>query len=135
MTDTAAAAESDEIQHGTVLTDNADPEDRKPWTVKGMPEWVIDLARTAAKARRMSMGGWLAEVIPRAVHPQPDQRPQAVANVPAVIAPKTTPDLAEISQIAEIAKLVSAIEGLPPSVLKETHGLLRDRLKAVRRGG
>jgi hypothetical protein len=126
--------DAEETIRGTILTDPPDQKDTKPWTIKGMPEWVIGIARDAAKAKRMSMGEWLTEVIPMAAHPnaEADYSMPAVSQVPAVIRPKANPGLTEVSQIADIAKQVSTIEGLPPSVLKEAHGLLRDRLKAAR---
>jgi hypothetical protein len=133
-TETADAAE--EIR-GTIMTD-ADPEDRKPWTVKGMPEWVMDTARKAAKARRMSMGEWLSEIIPRAASPdgQTDHGMPATTQLPAVVHPQenhSQPKVSQIAEIADVAKQLSEIQGLPESVLKEAHGLLRDKLKAARR--
>src|SRR4029077_4239082 len=136
-TDTIEAAEQ---IRGTILTDAADPEDRKPWTIKGMPEWVIEIARRAAKARRQSMGEWLTEVIPMAAHPSGEAATglPTTAQVPAIVPQKAyqgPPDLAALSQTAEIAKHLSGIPDLPKSVLREAHGLLRDRLKAARRTG
>ena len=139
-TDTADAAE--EVR-GTIVTDLADPDDRKPWTIKGMPEWVMDTARKAAKSRRMSMGEWLTEIIPRAAHPdgQDDRSLPVVAQPTAAIhsladhsQPDSPPKVSQIAEIASVAKQLSDIEGLPASVLKEAHGLLRDKLKAARRG-
>jgi len=135
MTDTDTAVEPDEIQHGTIMTDAADPEDKRPWTIKGMPEWVMDTARRAAKAKRMSMGEWLTEVIPMAAMPNG----QADRGMPVVVRPKEEADRPKanagptLTEIADLAKQLSAIEGLPPAVLKEAHGLLRDKLKAARR--
>jgi hypothetical protein len=139
MTDTDnTAVEPDEIRHGTILTDAADPSDRKPWTVKGMPEWVIGAARDAAKARGVSMARWLTEVIPQAASPDGEagHAMPVWTQVPAAVRPKAPPGHTEVSlvELTEIAKQLSAIEGLPPSVTKAAHGLLRDRLKAARRG-
>ena len=133
MTDTDTEA-AEEIR-GTIFTDAVDPEDRKPWTIKGMPEWVIDTARKAAKDKRMSMGEWLTEVIPMAAHSNGEAAtglPPA-SQLPAVIRPKANSGMTEISEIADIAQQLSTIQGLPESVLKEAHGLLRDRLRAARR--
>jgi len=137
-TDTGTTAEAEEIR-GTIMTDAADPQDRKPWTIKGMPEWVMETARKAAKARRLSMGEWLTEIIPRAAHPdgQADQGMPEMPRLPAVIhrqANHSQPKVSQIAEIAEVTKQLSEIEGLPVSVLKEAHGLLRDKLKAARRG-
>ena len=41
--------------------------------------------------------------------------------------------LVELRQTVELAKAVHSIEGLPRSILREAHGLLRDQLKAARK--
>jgi hypothetical protein len=86
----------------------------------------------------MSMGQWLTEVIPQAASPngKAGHTMPVWTQVPAAVRPKVAPGHTEVSlmELTEIAKQLSAIEGLPPSVLKAAHGLLRDRLKAARRG-
>lgn len=140
MTDTETDV-TEELR-GTIMTDAADPDDRKPWTIKGMPEWVMDTARKAAKARRMSMGEWLTEIIPVAAHPHEHadrslpvaaQPSAAIHSIADHSQPDRPPQVSQIAEIAAVAKQLSEIDGLPPSVLKEAHGLLRDKLKAARR--
>lgn len=137
MTDAEVDIAEDNIPPGTVVTTAGE---FKPWTIKGMPDWVIRIARDAAKAERLSMGQWLTKIIPVAAKPNGAADREAPP-VPAVLRPKAAlavaPGPTEVSQVAEaadIAKQLSTIEGLPRSVVKEAHGLLRDRLRAARRG-
>ena len=129
----------DEALHGTLMADDLDPNDVRPWTIKSVPVWVMELARKAAEKERLPMGRWLAKVIPVLVAPngEADHGMPSSSQVPAVINNKAFPGQPKVSQIAEIAdvaKQLSEIQGLPESVLKEAHGLLRDKLKAARRG-
>lgn len=133
-----AEAEDDEALSGTVMVEE-DPQAFRPWTIKSVPVWLIEDAREAASKERLPMGRWLARVLPLVMAPNGESHPgkPPVSQVPAVIPLKSAQGLPEVSQIAEIAsvaKQLSEIEGLPPSVLKEAHGLLRDKLKAARRG-
>jgi hypothetical protein len=140
MTETTNGAEDAEALSGTVMAEDDDPLHFRPWTIKSVPVWLIDLAREAASKERLPMGRWLARVLPLVVGPNGEGHPgnPKVSQLPAVIQPPADPGQPKVSQIAEIAavaKQLSEIEGLPESVLKEAHGLLRDKLRAARRGG
>ena len=131
---TLGMTDDTEMLRGTIHTDAADPEDRKAWTVKGMPEWVLAVARDAAKARRMSMGEWLTEIIPIVARPNGEATGlPAVPQVPAVIPRLASPGLTEVTAAADLAARLATIEGLPPGIRREAHGLLRDRLREARR--
>lgn len=132
-------AEIDAVHQGTV-EDEPDPADAvasKPWTVKNMPVWVLEVAKSAAQGAGLSMGEWLTRVIPEAARPLGEGSPglpAEAARFPSVISRKAPglPHLVELRQTIELAALMHSIDGLPKAVLREAHGLLRDRLKAAR---
>lgn len=144
--------EANEEGEGEVL--RGAPEGRRPWTIKSMPEWAMDLARGAAADARLPMGEWLAGVIAMATHPNgaggalgAPRTPSGSGGLlatggraargapPASQARAAAKEDITAAEATEIARQVSTIEGLPRSVLREAHGLLRDKLRAARTRG
>jgi hypothetical protein len=95
-----------------------------PWTIKSVPTEIRNLAISAARKEGLTVSQWLE----RRVREWTNEFAQ-VGNLSAHV---STTVLDAALQAAEVARRVADIPGLPKSVLRLSHGVLRERLKQAR---
>ena len=103
-----------------------------PWTIKSVATETRDLAIMSARKEGLTVGQWLE----RRVREWADSPGLPMsAPIHALSGPPVSPSptgLAEAAQAVEIVKQLADIPGLPVSVLRLSHGILRERLKRAR---
>jgi len=141
MSDTETTDAEDTAPLSGEVETGYDPDELSPWTIKAIPKGVRDMAMMAARKEGVTVGKWVAKVIPGAardaVSGAADVSPgqPRSAQVPAVIPPPVSPGMPELDaafRAAEIVKQVTDIQGLPESLRREAFGLLRSRLRDAR---
>jgi hypothetical protein len=133
----------------TIEVDPAEGHAARPWTVKAIKPAIRDMAMKAARAERMTVGEWLTMVIPLAAQhtvevferemarksKSADGQAEVSPELPAVArlsGPAVCPELDAARQAAEIAKLIQEVQGMPESIQRLAHQVLRARLRAAR---
>jgi hypothetical protein len=121
-----------------------EPEASRPWTVKAVPDWVRDQAHKAARKDGITLGRWLTRVIPVAAQtssgdtdpspPEADQVSPELSPDPELFGALVSHGLPELDaalKAAEVLKLMGQTPGLPRSVTRVAHRMLRARLEAA----
>ena len=114
------------------MSENSDTESGDRWTVRRIDQETQNLAKTAAKRERMSIGEWLTQAIwthaGAGIKPLPGGQ--------SGLSGGQSSDLAEIKSIVEmIVQLSGAGLDVPASVTEAAYGLLLLQLETIRPQG
>ncbi|HTB47056.1 MAG TPA: hypothetical protein VK741_25790 [Acetobacteraceae bacterium] len=109
----------------------------KPWTIKGIAPEIRNAAIAAAERDNQTLGEWFSRAIPAMV-----QQQRARNRLPVMVVPPGRPDRlpADLGEIERVITLMASLHGVsnkpaPANLVRLAHGLLRDRLSWMKKGG
>jgi hypothetical protein len=102
-----------------------------PWTIKSVATETRDLAIMLARREGLTVGQWLERRVREWAEEEVSPNRPMSARIEGHVSPGPT-GLDAAMLAAEIVRKLADIPGLPESVRKSSHSVLRERLKRAR---